>query len=646
MHASAASLLAAGLAGALLASAPAAAQGFGGSGQPRQLFPQPESTPDPAPSGEALPAPRLFEPSGPRLEVQPPAGLGLEPPTGLGEDRPFDPAPEARPLLPGRSLPSEIEGEGTLILRGGIEVDRLGGGGLLETAGPLEPGEGGLGLDLWAGSDRESLIRLLAAAPRRIESPALRDLVLRLLLSSATPPTGAAGQSAPGALLRARADLLYDLGAFEGLRSLLQRLPRGADSEPELARLRVETALLERDRAEACRETRGGIEIFPQTAFWQEALIYCQISEGEEAAAGIGLSLLREAGDGDPEIQRLAEAALGLGEPPEPARAEALVLAYLALLDRPPPTALVESAPPGLLPVLARQSRLEPALRLQLAERAAEVGALPRRALAEAYEQERFSSAELAEPLRAGREIGGARGRALLYKGAWRTRVPEERAALLLALVEEAAAEGLELSALGVAAPLLLELQPGSAPAAAASLAVRALLPEGRLEASAAWLAALRSAAAVDAEARQAYAEIWPLARLAGLEGEGQLDLERWRAQRSEERDPQQLDRQAALLRSLLEALDGAPVAGLPPLLSRVGGSGPPSPAALFGLRSAAAEGRRGETVLYALLLLGEGSAAEAHPQSLVEAVAALAAVGLGPEARAIAVETLLLQGL
>lgn len=629
---------------ALSAAGPAVAQGFGG-GQPRQLFPQPETTPDPAAPRAEPSAPRLFESPAPTPGAEPGGEPGAEPPRVLGEERLPEASPGMQPLLPGRSLPSEIEGEGTLILRGGIEVDRLGGGGLLETAGPLEPGEGGLGLDLWAGSDRESLIRLLAAAPRQIESPALRDLTLRLLLSSATPPTGRAGEPAPGALLRARAELLYDLGAFDGLRRLLQRLPRGADTDPDLARLRVETALLERDRAEACRETRGGIELYPQTAFWQEALIYCQISEGEEAAAGIGLALLREAGDGDPEVGRLAEAALGLGEPPEPRRAEALVLAYLARLDRPPPLALVESAPPGLLPVLARQSRLEPALRLQLAEQAAEVGALPRRALAEVYEQERFSPEELADPLRFGREIGGARGRALLYKGAWRARDAETRGPLLRALLEEASAEGLELSALGLAAPLLLELQPGAGSAETAALAVRALLTEGRLEAAAAWVAALRAAADSDAAARRAYSGIWPLARVAGVEGPGRLDLEGWRAQRSAERDALQADREAMLLRGLLEVLEGAAVTGLPPMLSRVGGSGPPSPAALFGLRSAAAEGRRGETLLYALLLLGDRPPAETHPQALIEAAGALAAVGLGTEARAIAVETLLLQG-
>lgn len=652
MRASAASLLiAAGLAGTLLLPDPAVAQGFGGTptGQPRQLFPQPHAQPGLQPGPGLLQERRREgEPTGfESAWPLPDTPLWPEPET-QPETRPEAgmPAPLAEPesLRPGRRLPSEIDSQGPIVLRGGIEVDRLGGG-LMETAGPLQPAEGGLGLDLWSGSDRDSLVRLLAAAPRNLESPALRDLAVRLLLSSATPPS-AGGSAAPGALLRARVALLRDLGAFDGLRRLLQALPRDADDDPELARVRVEAALLQRDRAEACREARAGIERFPLIAFWQEALIYCQISEGEEAAANIGLALLREAGDGDPELLRLAEAALGLGEPPEPLRPEPLVLAYLAALDRPPPPAMVERAPAGLQPVLARQSRLEPALRLQLAESAADAGALRPRSLAEIYERERFSSEELLRPLQAGRALGGPRGRALLYKGAWRTRVPDERAALLGALHEEAAAEGLELAALRVAEPLLLELAPSADLIGAAPLAVRSLLLTGRLEASAAWIAVLRSAAAAgNPQAQAHYAAIWPLARVAGLEGEGLLDPQRWAAQRAALEDPLRVERELALLRNLLGALEEGPIAGLPPLLARVGGVAPPSPAALYGLRGAAAAGRRGETVLYSLLLLGEGPPGQAHPEALAEVAGALATVGLGTEARAIAVESLLLQG-
>lgn len=78
--------------------------------------------------------------------------------------------------------------------------------------------------------------------------------------------------------------------------------------------------------------------------------------------------------------------------------------------------------------------------------------------------------------------------------------------------------------------------------------------------------------------------------------------------------------------------------------LSRSGGAAPPSPSVLYSLQRAAAEARRGETALLVLQLLGGGTLGDDHPQALAESLAALVEVGLRTEARAIAVESLLVQ--
>lgn len=622
MRASAVSLLAAaGLASAILSPDPLAAQGFGAAptGQPRQLFPQPE------PGAGEWPetAPGFREPSA--AEDSP-----SRQPAPLWGDADRQPAP--------------AEGEGPVSLRGGIVVDRLGTG-LPETSGPLDPGAGGLGLDLWAGSDRNQVVRLLDAAPRQIESPALRDLTVRLLLSAASPPSGGGRAGQPGELLLARAELLKHIGAYEGLLELLERLPRDAASDPALAKLHVEAALLTRNRAAACRQARAGVNLFPETAFWQEVLIYCQITEGEEAAANLGLSLLREAGDGNPEIISLAEAALGLAEPPEPQQVDALVLAYLAALETPPPASIVERAPPELLGALAQQPRLEPELRLQLREQAVEKGALPAESLAEAYKRQRFSASEMDDAAQAAGRLGGARGRALLYQGASRSHLATERGSLLGRFVEEASVEGLDLAALTLAGLLVEDLQPGVEAVELAPLAARSLIVTGRMERAAAWVSLLRSQSARGAEAQTGYSAVWPLARVAGIENDAVLDVQAWAGRRAAGGDPAQVEQEAALLRNLIEALGGEPAGQPSPLLSRVGGTAPPSPSALYALHSAAAEGRRGETVLYALQLVGEGPPGHVHPQALAEVVGALSAVGLAREARAIAVESLVVQG-
>ncbi|MDF2094532.1 hypothetical protein [Aquibaculum arenosum] len=610
------------------------------TGQPRQLFPQDDSASGSGgagvrgrdvqePSGSGFPrAPDPYEQPGDYFEAAPapgsePARTGLVQPPAL--DR-----PQADP------------GDGTYVIRGGIEVDPLSSG-IPETAGTLDPGDGGLGYDLWQGSDREEIVRLIRTLPS-LQSPALRDSAVRLLLSSAAPPRSHSALGGSGDLLEARAEALANLGAQEELLELLRRLPRDAEQNQRLARLHVEAALLTRSRAEACRVTRGAIERFSDTAFWQEALIYCQISEGEEAAASLGLSLLRELDEGDPQRIALAEAALGRGQPPEPREADGLTLAYLAALDAAPAPALLQTSDARILAAVSRLSAVPAEERLRLTERAVGRDLLPARSLAEAYERARFSGAELDDPRGAAAGLEPTLARALLYKGAWRSHDPQEKLALLQAYVDAAAGEGLTLAALKAAGGLLLGVNPGMELREDAALAAKALIVSGRLERAAAWISLLRSAAGSSDAARRAYAEIWPLARVAGLETDAVLDIDGWRRIVQGNGDPLRGEEMQSQLRGMIAALDGRGDEDAPRMVSRVGGLGPPSASGLYGLRGAATDGFRGETLLQALHLLGEGPLDEVHPQALTEVLDALTRVDLSTEARAIAIETLLVQ--
>lgn len=612
-------LAAAGLIGALLFGGSATAQA---PGQPRQLFPQDSapSTPSPLSRGgqtDAFQAPLLQD-----------------------EDTDWR---RRGPATSDFSRPGQGLIEEPRILRGGILVDELDGR-LPETSGILEPSDGGLGLDLWQGSDRDDLIRLIRVVPDNLESPALRGLAQRLLLSTASPPMRGAGFAAPGELLRVRAERLYALGAHEELLELLQRLPRDAREDPLLARLHVESGLLTRERAEACRVAAAGIDRFQDDAFWQEALIYCQISEGQDAAANLGLSLLREAGDGDQQVLQLAEAALGYRETAEARDASALALAYLDTLDEPPSSGLIERAPYAFLGVLARQLTLPIEERLPLAERAVQFGLLEPRLLAEAYERRRFDAAQLDDPVSAVQELEGSDGRALLYKGAWRATSAEEKLELLEAFLAASAVEDLSLAALQVSSDLLLDVHPDQTFAAQAPLVVQSLLVTGRLEQASAWTSMLRNAREQDEQARAAFAEIWPVARVAGLESDAILNINSWARSRAETAGAGQLDEARASLQLLIDALEGRDEQSGGPLLSRVGGAAPPSPSALYALQGAVAADQRGEAALLVLQLLGGGTPGYSHPQALGESLAALTEIGLRSEARAIAVESLLVQ--
>lgn len=70
-------------------------------------------------------------------------------------------------------------------------------------------------------------------------------------------------------------------------------------------------------------------------------------------------------------------------------------------------------------------------------------------------------------------------------------------------------------------------------------------------------------------------------------------------------------------------------------------GASPP-PAVIGNLREAASAGRVAETVAYALVAVGPEGPRATHPAALAESIAALRAVGLGAEARALATEAML----
>ena len=67
-----------------------------------------------------------------------------------------------------------------------------------------------------------------------------------------------------------------------------------------------------------------------------------------------------------------------------------------------------------------------------------------------------------------------------------------------------------------------------------------------------------------------------------------------------------------------------------------------PRLASLLAMGDAAAGGRRGETVLLCVAALGAAAPAGSHPLALGYALSALMAVGLGNEARALALEAAL----
>jgi len=169
----------------------------------------------------------------------------------------------------------------------GFEITPLEAVGA-DYAGTLEPDKGGFGIDMWRGTDRVRVERLLPLLKPTV-SPILAELTRRLVLSNAASP---AGKGSGAGLLPPRVRLLADMGLAEDAVAVLKLLP--ADQrDAASARLLVELFWRAGDLDGACAVVQESVPRLPADSFWQEATIFCQLHAGQSSEAMLGLDLLR-----------------------------------------------------------------------------------------------------------------------------------------------------------------------------------------------------------------------------------------------------------------------------------------------------------------------------------------------------------------
>ena len=521
----------------------------------------------------------------------------------------------------------------------GIQVEAIGSGA--GYGGTLDPDDGGLGIDMWQGTDRATAATLLPRLPSPGSSPVLRGLVRRLLLSAAEAPSGEGGAN----LLALRAERLRALGNIADMKSFLAILPQRPD-DPAIARFRLETAWLAGDLEAACAEVGALLPQFPDAIDLQEAQVFCQAVAGQVKESQLGASLLREQGVKDAAFFALLDAVNGYkAHLPEDAMPTALALAMAEKAGVAPLAAWASSDDPAILARIASATALPVEARLAAGERAFAMGVLNADGLVAIYQAVPADLAAL-EKLRALEDAELPPGnRALFYQAIQRTPQSAEKAQLLHRVLELARGEGGYPAAVATEMTVLLQLMPASDLGWFAADAGRAFYLAGRYERAGAWENVARLRAPND---RDAAAAVRTLALLAQIAGGGEPlawapdAVEQWRAAQEAAGDPDAAVR-AARLFAVLAAI-GEPVGDRWSLLA-----GEPStadPALRFELAAAAAAGRRAETVALAAILLGPNGPAAAHPVLVNEALAALGQVGLGDEARSLALETAIASGI
>mgnify|MGYP000709417250 CR=1 FL=1 len=587
-----------------------------------------------------------------------------------------------------------------------------------DSIGVLSDKEGGFGAAMWKGTERSVLDAMLPRLPVKTNSPAMRGLIRRLLLSAAEAPQG---KAPPGTLIEMRVKLLASMGDLAAVNRLLDAVPDRAKSET-LARIEANSRFLANDNARACSLAAAQIGESDKP-FWQKAFIFCQALAGEHDKAALGVSLLREAGNKDEIFFSLIESLAGGTKTPIKSLAQPspLHLAVARAANVRLPADVISSSRPAILRTIAISPNAPVEVRLEAAERAEAAGALPVDALRQLYTSVSFSKEDLANPLSKAEAESGPLSRALLYRTALVQTVPTAQAEAVAQAFKLGREGGRYNSTIRVFMPVLKRIPTSAEMAWFAPAAVRAFIAAGEHEAARPWFQLLRASAAFNSKAKTALDALMPLARLSASPEAANwspADLSRWLAATA---DDKRKNERATLLYSLFDAMNdpvpeklwdallsdplratvvmpnpaiwrrlattlpvaaptaNAPTASAPtasaaankfPEQASGGGIGdgaveeaslpaatpPPSPGAeskSAQLQSAQLQSAQlqsapsiGETVMLSLLALGEGGPARADPIVLRRVLVRLSEVGLGREARALAVEAALDAGL
>lgn len=155
----------------------------------------------------------------------------------------------------------------------------------LDSVGLLPVSVTGFPRDLWAGSDTDTLIRLIGKIDAR-NAPAIQDLLYTILLAELNPPLTAT----PGnALFLARVDELLDMGALDQAKALLER---AGPETSALFRRWFDVSLLTGTENKACAALKEKADIAPTF----QTRIFCLARNGDWNAAALTLETAKALG--------------------------------------------------------------------------------------------------------------------------------------------------------------------------------------------------------------------------------------------------------------------------------------------------------------------------------------------------------------
>jgi len=529
--------------------------------------------------------------------------------------------------------------------------------------GNLSIEDGGLGWNMWQGTDSTFAKFLLGELPVNAPSAAMRNLAKRLLISDAYQPSkkieiGLKALSPSGkpiemldhdaTFLSLRFKKLASLGAKNELLELTKTVPV-EDVVGELAKEAIYARLLSGETIQVCNEVIGFAERTNET-YWRKALIVCQLILGKRDAALLSLELLLAELNSE---DNFAELIYALADESNQIEFDETSIYFKILIAFLPGKELDKhrlNLEPSGLSVVAQNINLSWNIRMLAAEKAVLAGSLSSAYLSELASQYKFEKEIFLRAASESNSMEGFKARTLLLQAAARNTSLIERARFLRLLLDRADKDYLFQVYAAASMPILLTVKPRSDLIWFASSAARAAIVGGNYLLATEWLSVLGKTIDLDYESSGSLLRLLPLLAISGQTLPDPFNQEQatdvWSGL-SDNFSRVDKEKRASRLLVLLSAMGVEPKIGAWKNIINSKNlyveEKIPSTALRYQLHDAARNKRIAEVVSISLIMLGSEGPSKSGLVTLNAVIRALREVGLESDAREIAIEAAIL---
>ena len=513
-----------------------------------------------------------------------------------------------------------------------------------DSIGLLDDNQGGLGADMWSGISRSFVTRLLVLLPSRINSPIMRNLMRRLLLTEAVAPKKVRSQPA---LLPLRIGALFETGDLKSALALIS-LTSNRTSEEGLARIGIDGRLFGNDTAGACQLVQVQSDQF-KGVYWQKAAAFCLAMAGKMAQANLISDVLAENTNSlNPAFFSAMDKLSGAASPKISSLKgpSALMLSLMRSAGLILPKDVIEDASPSALRLISLSPNAPIEVRLAAGELARVLGVIGSKRLGEIYNVIDSDSTLITNPIQYLSENWGPKGRAFLAQIVEKQEDTVERAKIIDEALKLAQKQGeWKITALAMV-PYVETIEPSADLAWFSGTAARIFIATGNYKSARNWLESSK-----DQEMKLSNRmDLYPLLTLITKSDVTRVQVvelrDWWKTQNVLG------DGGLAKARTFFSLLNSMGVAIPSDLWAEVLDDGQPikkfGPKATIrnALSQVAEDGSRGATVAMTLIALGERGILDQNLFAVEMSIKALRRIGLKQEARAIALETAIVAGL